>query len=91
VNKTVKTATKITEELSQLNENSDVQQDVIQHTKARLGEFLKKKCKNKAMHGQCIISRDRQLVSEKNTFLWLSRGQLKQKLKVKWWQHKTEH
>ena len=29
------------------------------------------------MHGQYVISRDRQLISEGNTFLWLSRGQLK--------------
>jgi len=33
---------KITEELSQPNENSDAKQDGIQHTKARLGESLKK-------------------------------------------------
>jgi hypothetical protein len=35
-------AAKITEELSQPNEKSDTQQHGIQHTKARLGEFLKK-------------------------------------------------
>jgi len=28
------------------------------------------------MHCQCIRSMDRQLISEKNTFLWLSRGEL---------------
>jgi len=37
------TAAKITEELSQPNEESDTKQDGIQHTKAILGEFLKKK------------------------------------------------
>ena len=33
----IKTAAKITEELSQPNEKSDAKQDGIQHTKARLG------------------------------------------------------
>jgi len=42
MNSIIKTAAKITEELSQPNEKSDAQQDVIQHTKARLGESLKK-------------------------------------------------
>jgi len=39
----IKTAAKIKEELIQPNENSDAKQDGIQHTKARLGESLKKK------------------------------------------------
>ena len=39
----IKTAAKITEELSQPNEKSDAKQDGIQHIKARLGESLKKK------------------------------------------------
>jgi len=38
----IKAAAKITEELSQPNEKSDAKQDGIQHTKARLGESLKK-------------------------------------------------
>jgi len=38
----IKTAAKITEELSQQNEKSDAKQDGIRHTKARLGESLKK-------------------------------------------------
>jgi hypothetical protein len=42
-----------------------------------LGESLKTKWKNKIMDGQYIISIDRQLISEKNTFLWLSKGDLK--------------
>ena len=41
--------------------------------------FLKKKWKNKVMHVQYIRNIDRQLISEEDTFLWLS----KQKLKVK--------
>jgi hypothetical protein len=42
--------------------------------KAKLGEVLKK---NKAMHGQYIRNIDRQLISEENTFPWLTRGDLK--------------
>jgi len=42
-NSIIKTAAKITEELSQPNEKSDAKQDGIQHTGARLGESLKKK------------------------------------------------
>ena len=38
---------KITQELSEPNEKSDAKQDGIQHTKARLGESLKKKWKTK--------------------------------------------
>jgi len=41
-----------------------------------LGEFLKK-WKNKVMHGQYIRNIDRQFISEEDTFLWLSRGDLK--------------
>jgi hypothetical protein len=49
----------------------------MQHTKARLGESLKKKWESKVMHGQYIITVDRQLISEEDTFLCLSRGDLK--------------
>jgi len=42
-----------------------------------LGEVLKNKWKNKVMHGQYIRNIDRQLVSEEDTFLWLSKGDLK--------------
>jgi hypothetical protein len=77
MNSTVKTAAKITEELSKLNEKSDAKQDGIQHTRARLGESLKTKWKNKVMHGQYIRSLARQLISEEDTFLWLSKGDLK--------------
>jgi len=49
----------------------------MQHTKGRLGEVLKKKWKNKLMHGQYLRNMDRQLISEENTFLWLSKGDLK--------------
>jgi hypothetical protein len=43
LNSIIKTAAKFKEELSQPNEKSDTKQDGIQHTKARLGESLKKK------------------------------------------------
>jgi len=49
----------------------------MQHTKGRLGEVLKKKWKNRVMHGQYIRNTDRQLISEEDTFLWLSKGDLK--------------
>jgi hypothetical protein len=49
----------------------------MQHTKARLGESLKEKWKNKAMYGQYIRNMYRQLISEEDTFLWLSKGDLK--------------
>jgi len=47
MNLVIKTAAKITEELSQPNEKSDAKQDGTQHTKASLGESLKKKWKTK--------------------------------------------
>jgi geranylgeranyl pyrophosphate synthase len=47
MNLIIKTAAKITEELSQPNEKSDAKQEGIQHTKARLGKVLKNKRKNK--------------------------------------------
>ena len=77
VNWIIKRAAKITEEFSQPNEKSDAKQDGIQHTKTRLGESLKKICKNKVMHGQYIRNIDRQPISEEDTFLWLSKGDLK--------------
>ena len=77
MNLIIKTAAKITEELSQPNEKSEAKQDGIQHIKARLGESLKKKWKNKVMHGQYIRNIDRQLISEEDTFLWLSKRDLK--------------
>ena len=76
MNSIIKTAAKITGELSQPNEKSDTKQDGIQHIKARLGESLKK-WKNEVLHGQSIRNIDRQLISEEDTFLWLSKGDLK--------------
>jgi hypothetical protein len=68
---------KIIEELSKLNRKNDAKQDEMQHTKEILEEVLKKKWKNKVMHGQYIRNMDRQLISEADMFLWLSKGDLK--------------
>jgi hypothetical protein len=42
-----------------------------------LGESIQTKEKNKVMHWQYIRSINRQLISVKDTFLWLSKGGLK--------------
>ena len=73
MNPVLKLATKIVEELRQPHVKSDGTQD----TKARFREVLKEKWKNKVMHGQYIRNRDRQLINEEDTFLWLSKGDLK--------------
>jgi hypothetical protein len=77
MNSILKSAAKIIEELSQLNGKNDAKRDEMQHAKERLGEVLKKKCKNKVMHGQHIRNMDRQLIGEEDTFRWLSKGDLK--------------
>ena len=77
MNSILKSAAKMIEELSQPNGKSDAKQDGTQHTKARLGEILKEKWKNKVMHGQYIRNIDRQLIGEEEKFLWLSKGDLK--------------
>ena len=69
MNPVLKLATKIIEELSQPH----VKSDGTQHTKARLRAVLKEKWKNKVIHGQYIRNIDRQLISEEDTFLWLSK------------------
>jgi hypothetical protein len=53
MNSIIKTAAKITEELSQPNEKSDPKRDGIQHTKIRLEESLKK-WKNKKCIGSTL-------------------------------------
>jgi hypothetical protein len=42
-----------------------------------LAESLKDKWENKVMHGQYIKRIDKHLISEEDTFLWLSKGDLK--------------
>ena len=69
VNSILKSAAKIIEELSQLSGKNDAKLAEMQHMKGRLGELLKKKWKNKVMHGQYIRNMDRQLISEEDTFL----------------------
>jgi hypothetical protein len=73
MNSIIKSVVKITGEISQLSGKSDAKQDGIQHMKERLGEVLKKKRKNKIMLEQYIRNMDRQLISEEDTFLWLSK------------------
>ena len=73
MNSVLKLATKIIEELRQPH----VKSDGTQHTKAILREVSKEKWKNKVMHGQYIRNTDRQIISEEDTFLWLSKGDLK--------------
>ena len=51
----------------------------IQHIKTRLEESLKKKWEGQVMHCQYIRSMFRQLINEEDLFLWLSRGDLKEK------------
>jgi hypothetical protein len=43
-----------------------------------LKEVLNKKWKNKVMHGQYVRNIDRQLISEEDMFLWISKGDLKE-------------
>jgi hypothetical protein len=77
MNSILKSAAKILEELNQLSGMNDAKQDGMQHTKGRMREVLKKKWKNKVMHGHYIRNMDRQLISEEDTFLWLSKGDIK--------------
>ena len=42
------------------------------------------------MHGQYIRNIDRQLISEEDTFLWLSKGDLQAETESEQWQHKTK-
>ena len=69
MNSVLKLPTNIIEELSQFH----VKSDGTQHTKARLREVLEEKWKSKVMHRQYIRNIDRQLISEEDTFLWLSK------------------
>ena len=73
MNSVLKLATNIIEELREPHVNCDG----TEHEKARLREFLKEKWKNMVMHGQYIRNMDRELISDEDTFLWLSKGDLK--------------
>jgi len=78
MNSTTKMAVKDAGEFNQSNENSDTKKEGAEHIKTRLQEFLKKKRKSKAIYGQYTRRRDRQLISEEDTFLRLSKGDLKE-------------
>ena len=68
---TIKVASKVAEELNQLNENSDTKKEGIPHLKAKLGEFLRIKWESKVIHGHYTRNMDRQLIGEVDTFLLL--------------------
>jgi hypothetical protein len=76
MNSTVGAAAKIIDEFNESNENNGTKQDEVQNKKARLAESLREKWENKVMHGQYISSIDKHLISEDDTFLWLSKGDL---------------
>jgi hypothetical protein len=80
MNSTINVAVKVTEELNQSNENSDTKKEGTQHIKAKLIGPLKKKCERKVIHGQYIRNMDTQLISEEDTCLWHSRGDLKREI-----------
>ena len=42
-----------------------------------MGRSFKEEMEKKVMHGQYIRNMERQLISEEDTFLWLSQGDLK--------------
>ena len=45
--------------------------------KGKFERGFKRKMEKKVMHGRYIRNIDRQLISEEDTFLWLSKGDLK--------------
>jgi len=53
------------------------QKEGIKYTNARLREGLKKLWESKVKQGQYVISIDKQLISEEDTFVRLWRGDLK--------------
>jgi len=54
MNSTIIIAAKIVEELNQSDENSNTNKEGMQHTKARLEEFLNKKLDSKIMHNSTL-------------------------------------
>ena len=81
-NSMLKVTAKFAEDLNQLRRNRDTKGRCSTH-KSKIRRILKEKWECKVMRGQYIRSMYWQLVSEEDTFLWLSRGDLKEKLKVK--------
>jgi len=72
---TIKTAAKVVEELNL--ENSGTQRRRHTANKRTITRDLEEKWENKVLHGQYIRSTDRQIISEEDTFLWLSSRDLK--------------
>ena len=77
MNSVTRLAAKIMEELGPLQGQREATPEDRRSMKAKLAEVLKKKWESKVMHGQYIRNMDRQLISEEDTFLWLSKGDLK--------------
>jgi hypothetical protein len=63
----------VVEELNQSNENSDKKKGRHTTHKNKI-RGVPKMWESKVRHDQCIRSTDRQLISEEDTFLWLSSG-----------------
>jgi hypothetical protein len=63
----IKAVAKLAEGLNQSNEKSDRKKEGIEHTKAKLGETLKK-WESKVIHGRYIRSMDRELISKEDVF-----------------------
>jgi hypothetical protein len=64
------------EQLNRTNESNGTRKEAINHSKARLVEFVKKKWESKVRHGKNIRSTGEQLVRGEDTFLWLLRGKI---------------
>ena len=77
MNSVTRLAAKIMEELGPLQGQREVTSEDRWSMKAKLAEVLKKKWGSKVMHGQYIINMDGQLISEEDSFLWLSKEGLK--------------
>ena len=60
-----------------MNESSDTKKEGTPHIKAKLGVSLRIKWESKVIHGHYARNMDRQLIGESDTFLWLSRGDMK--------------
>jgi Ni,Fe-hydrogenase III component G len=82
MNSIIKAAANVAEELNPSNENSGTKNEGIQHIKTTLGESFKKKWERKAKEDQCIVTVARELISQEDTFQWLSTGDQKGEAKI---------
>jgi len=83
MNSIIKIKENITGELSQPHEKTDEKTGWNTTHKGKIGRDPIEKMENKVMHGQYIRNIDRQVINEENTFIWLSKGGLKEKLEMK--------